>query len=94
MNDSPSQPDWLTKVLTPRSSRRHPRTILGVRLVLGAWIVVVVAVLFSFNDWWAVVFLPFLVLDLWIAQMGWALNAKRNQTPGDAQTTSQEDNLP
>lgn len=60
--------DWFTKPLTTKSSRRSPRTSLVMRIVLAAWIVVVIAVHFSIDDWWVVVFIPFLTLDLWVAK--------------------------
>lgn len=75
-------PDWFTKILTTRSSRRYPRTILGIRIVIAVWIVVIIAVLFSMDEWWAVVLIPFLTLDLWFAKKRWDVNCKRIPTPG------------
>ena len=47
-------------------TRRHYRQVIGVRVLLAAWILFVTVFLCVKRYWWGLVFLPFLALDLWL----------------------------
>ena len=52
--------------LGSRWARKHYRQMIVVRALLVPWILFVTVFLCVKGYWWALVFLPFLVLDLWL----------------------------
>ena len=61
--------------MTPRSQRvgwvggwdrRHYKPTIVVRALLARWILFLTVFLCAKGHWWALVFLPFLALDLWL----------------------------
>jgi hypothetical protein len=47
-------------------ARKHFKQVIVVRALLAPWILFVTVFLCVKGYWWGLVFLPFLVLDLWL----------------------------
>jgi hypothetical protein len=47
-------------------ARKHYKQMIVVRVLLAPWILFVTVFLCVKGYWWGLVFLPFLVLDLWL----------------------------
>lgn len=47
-------------------ARKHYKLAIAVRTLLAPWILFVTVFLCVKGYWWALVFLPFLALDLWL----------------------------
>lgn len=47
-------------------ARKHYKLAITVRTLLAPWILFVTVFLCVKGYWWALVFLPFLALDLWL----------------------------
>ncbi|MGH2859759.1 MAG: hypothetical protein ACRDMJ_19970 [Solirubrobacteraceae bacterium] len=49
-----------------RSTRKRDKRTIVVRALLAPWILFVTVVLCVNGDWWGLVFVPLLALDLWL----------------------------
>lgn len=56
--------------LTTSFDGRHPVVMAWVRFVVGAWLILLTALLCSIGDWWGTVLLLPVGLALWV---GWRL---------------------
>jgi hypothetical protein len=52
---------------TDWEENHHPRVWLWVRIAIGAWLLVVVAILCQYGYWWSLALLPFAVLHFALA---------------------------
>jgi uncharacterized membrane protein len=52
--------------MTDAWSRNHYRQALVIRVLLAPWILFITVFLCIKGHWWALVFLPFFALDLWL----------------------------